>query len=352
MAQGTTTVPAGAAQAAEESGHRCEDCEKVTEVELIYIKLDYAMPGGANTGATDRYGHALHLSNLTFYRVAVKPEDLWGETITGKNLEEKSKKVQQLAKTKAPKEDVVKGAAKREGAEQIYTAFCLNFDMGSKGADITPGNDKWSLPTWEETPKVTGEGLWTYDSKTDYGLAPRLRVYKGWGNAKDTLVRFHCGKEYKAIDASAKTDPYPTKHSHLSRDRRGKWTELRSTAGCQRLSTGDMLDLYEVLKPYSHLDFSYTVPDAGNPLRNWQKVSKRKGGKRHVNPNLMVAYMFAEGKAGYCAIRDTPLNTQFDAAMHRAFPKQQGPTTICQSASWYTQQHKPLLEFYRANPDE
>lgn len=351
MAQGTT-VPAAATQAAADAGHGCEDCEKVTEVELIYIKLDYAMPGGGNIGATSRYGQALHLSNLTFYRVAVKPEDLWGETVTGKNLEEKSKKVQQLAKTKAPKEDVVKGAATREGAEQIFTCFCLNFDMGGGGADIVPGNDKWMLPTWEETPKVTGEGLWTYDSKKDYGLAPRLRVYKGWGNASDTLVRFHCGKEYKAINASAPTDPYPAKHSHLSRDRRGKWTDLRSTAGCQRISTGDMLDLYETLKPYSHLDFSWTAPDAGNPLRNWQSQSKRKGGKRHVNPNLMVAYMFAEGKAGYCAIRDTPLNATFDAAMHRAFPKQVGPNTICQSALWHTQAHKPLLDFYKANPDE
>jgi hypothetical protein len=345
-----TTVPAAAAQAADASGHGCVDCEKVTEVELIYIKLDYAMPGASTLGAQSKYGQALHLSNLTFYRCPAKPEDLWGEAVTGATLEEKAKKVQKLAKTKAPIEDYLKKTPERAGVEQIYSTFCLNFDMGNGGADIIPGNDKWMLPTWEELDK-TG-GLWTYDSKSDYGLAPRLRVLKGWANASDTLVRFHCGKEYKAINATAKADPYPTKHSHISRDRRGKWTDLRSTAGCLRISTGDMLDLYDTLRPYTRLDFSWSSPNATNPLRNWQSVSTRSSKTKPLNPNLMVAYMFAEGKAGFCAIRDTPLNATFDGAMHRAFPDQMGPNTICQSALWHTRAHAPLLKFYGANPDE
>lgn len=347
-------VPAAAADSAAQAGHECVDCNKVTEVELIYLRLTYPLPGAANAGGgVSRYNQPLHLSDFTFFRSVVKPEDLWGESVTGATLEEKSKAVQKLAKTKAPIEDFVRKTPERAGVEQIFTCFCLMFDMGSGGVDIGPGREKWSLPTWEETPTRKDTGIWMYDNQKDYGLAPRLRILKGWGNATDTEVRAHCGKEYKAINASAKNDPYPSKHSHLSRDRRGKWTELRSTAGCLRVSTGDMLDMYETLKPYSRLNFSYSSPTPGNPLLNYQSSATRtRGAERHVNPYLTVMYMYAEGKEGYCAIRNTPIAGFYQTAAGRAWPTKMGPHDICESATWYTQQHTPLLEFYKANPDE
>jgi hypothetical protein len=344
MAEGNAVPPAAAAAAAQD-GHGCANCDSVTEVELIYFKLEYPTPGG-KPGRADAYGHAPHLARLAIYRGIAKPTDLWGKEIKGKTLEEKCKAIQDEFKKTPPNEDYVKKTPERSGSELIYSSFGLNWDVGKNGGDMVPGSNKWSIPTWEEVPKRAGEGLWTYDTKAAYGLAPRLRVYKGWGGTpKDTLVRFHAGREYKAA-LKAGGDGLAR---HISVDRAGRWTDLRGTHGCLRVSVGDMIDMHQALRKYSSLNFTHTPPRPGNPLTEWEAKGKRSGSRKQAPPHFAVMYLWAEGKAGWCAADEGTLNQRFQVAVRRVKGMENSTAHICDTATWTNAQ---VAAFHKANPDQ
>ncbi len=379
MAADAPTVPKEAVQATDDAGHPCVDCNKVTEVELLYFKLEYSLPAPAQPGkdgkkpkspyapgeVVDSYGHAAHLSRVRIYRSTVTPTELWGVELSGANLEERAKAVQNAAKTKKPVESVITGSPQRKGASMIWEAYCFNNDVGSGGADIVPGNESYQLPTWYESPKKSDGSIWQFKgSGSDaaaFGFTPILVLHNKWPGTEDTGVRMHSGREIRHRSTSGGAYPH-----HLSVDRAGRWTELRATHGCLRLSAPDMVDLYETLKKYTSLDFSYAAKPAAAPKASkkkgaapapaptaesvderinregWENATKRSAGTKHVNPYLMVGYLKGEGKSGWCAGREDGLDTRF-AAVAKGLPAyKDGKKTphVCDSMGWSNEDYE------------
>lgn len=384
MAEGTQ-VPAAAVKAAADNGHECADCDRVTEVELIYLQVTYSLPTLAEPGpkgkkpaspyapgeVVDHYGHSAHLSRVRIYRSVVTPTELWGIDILGKTLEERSQKVQDAAKTKTPVESIIVGSPERKGAEMIYQAYCYNNDVGDGGADIAPGNEKYQLPTWEETPKrlSSGRGLFQYPDDPAFGRAPILIIYNKWGaGSSDTGVRFHSGREIRHRNTPGSARP-----AHLSTDRAGRWTELRATHGCLRVSNPDARDLYQTLRQYARLDFTYEAAPVAAPAKKkgavatpaapnesvdqrikregWEAATTRKGAVKNVAPNFMVGYLKAEGKRGWCAAREDGLDTTFApiAKNMDQYKKSKSTPHVCDSMQWSDEQFR---EFYALTPQD